>query len=163
MPIAVLFLFASGAVAIAVLHPHLRKPALVVVALFVALFASYFLLPASETERRATRISVEQIALSDVDLIIDSRFLKLVGRVTNQSTAYHLRSFEIEVTQFDCPAEDIPHEECAIVGQDVSTARVDIPGGQTRDFSALLDLRDSASIIGFPVWDYQITGSLATE
>lgn len=162
MPIVVIFLFVAGAIAVAVLYPHLRAIALAVISVFAAIFTAYFFFSDTESDRAVTRISVEELVLSDVELEHTARYSAITGRVLNASESYQLRTFDIEVTMFDCETETQDLSECATVAQDQTTSRIIVPAGQTRDFRAVLDLRSAAATRNIAKWDHKVTNVTAT-
>ncbi|WP_112323458.1 hypothetical protein [Oceanibium sediminis] len=163
MPIVVFFLILAGAIAVAILYPHLRILALGVVALFGSLAAYLFFGDYGTPANQGQRISVDELVLEDVTFVQDNRFDRLQGRVTNTSEAYRLRDFDVAVRLFDCPLPDAERSACNVVGEETGIARADVPAGQTRPFDAVLGLSQLPALKGVLVWDYEITSTRATE
>lgn len=162
MPIAALFIVIAGAVAVAILYPHLRILALAMLVLFGGVLGAYFLTGNGTVERQAALIPAEELVVSDVDLTAGVRFETLTGRVTNPSDSYRLRSFDVTVTLHDCPDALVPLETCATIAQDRGTARVDVPPGQTRAFRAVVGFAAVPPLQGVLRWDYRISATTAT-
>ena len=162
MPIAIIFLFVAGSLAVAILYPHLRVIAFAILLVFGAIFGVYILTNESEVDRAASRIPVEDLTLTDLELTYEPRFSAISGRVLNKSDQYRLRSFDIQVTLYDCDTAEQALESCAIIAEDSGPARMDVPPGQTRNFRGVLDLRTETVAKNVSRWDYQILNITAT-
>jgi len=163
MPFIAFFFVLAGAIAVFVIYPRLRVIAGTVMVLFSALLAYLWLGGAGEAVRDQTRIAATDLTLSDLELVEDARFLRFTGRVTNGAADAELRDFHVQITMRDCPAPQTPPADCAIIAQDTGIARVDVPAGQTRAFSAVINFVDMPEVIGVPVWDHSITAVRATD
>ena len=167
MPIVVIFLVVAGALVIAILYPHLRAIALGVVAFFAILFGIYFATLGPLGSGGGAAIAPDELTLSALSLDQDARSATLSGTVRNGSERYRLRSFELQVTIYDCPpdtpAEAAGPESCAIIGEDEGIARADVPPGQLRRFDAVLSFPAMPAPQGTPIWRERILSTRATE
>lgn len=163
MPFAAFFLVLAGALAIAVLYPHLRVLAIMVFVVFAAVFGFLLFDQTTEGDRLRARIPVELVAISDLELTEGARYTRISGRVANGHDVYQLRDFDIESTLYDCPAADTPRADCAVIAQDTAIARVDVPPGQTRTFEAALSFTSRPPPKGVEVWEHRVTGTRGTN
>lgn len=162
MPIAGFFVVLAGALAIAILYPHLRVMAIAVVVFMCALLGYLFFDMTTQTDRRVTLIDQSELRFDALDLRQDSRFSRLAGRVTNTSDTARLRDFSVTVHLMDCETPETPRPECATIAEDTGIARVDLPAGQTRAFEVVLSFRDTPDVTGVLVWDHTISDIHAT-
>lgn len=163
MPIAIFFFVFSGAIVIALLYPHLRVLAVAAALLCAVLLGVLFYDHASAPERQATALTPGDIALSDVALIAEPRYLKLAGWVENKSAVQRVRDFNLRTKLYDCPTEDAELSDCAVIGEQDGIARVDLPPSQTRTFEAVLGFTSSNTARGVLRWEYEVTSVRATD
>jgi hypothetical protein len=163
MPMALFFLTFGGAVAIALLYPHLRVIAIAVAALCAALLAYIVYDQTSEPQRDATRLTPQDIVLTDVTLEEGPRYLSLNGWIENTSGIYTVRSVNLRTRFYDCPTLETDITECPAIGEETGIARVNIPAGQTRPFKATLGFRDVATPRGVLRWDHEVSSVRATD
>lgn len=163
MPIAALLIIFAGSAAIAVLYPHLRLAAVLVMALVGALFASLLFTPGSETDSRTTRIPVSELILSDLDFTDDERLAKLSGKVTNGSDSFTLRGMTIGVDVLDCPNAEADKSDCTVIASDTGEVFANVPAGQARSFSLPLRFPNRPEIEGVLVWQHSLIQTDATR
>lgn len=108
-------------------------------------------------------IAASELTLDQLDLQRVGRGATLTGRVLNGSAAYRLRDMTIVLRLHDCPAADTPPATCPVLGEATATARPDAPAGQIRAFSALFAFPNLAPAAGTLRWDWEITGTRATD
>lgn len=102
-----------------------------VVAVLVAL--GLFLLGDPESDRRATIVPAEQIALSDTKTTSDRYGHQLSGMILNRS-ARRLGTVTLRVTYRDCPSP----QACVDVGSETQRVFLALPPGQATTFSVAL-------------------------
>lgn len=162
MPIILFFVVFGGAVAVAVLYPHLRAQAGIVLALLGGLLA-WVVVDQLLLDEPEPPVAREDLSLAEVVLTEGPRFVRVSGRVTNDADGARLREFTLAVTLRDCPSADAAPEACEVVAEDSGIARVDVPPGQTQAFEAILGFTERSEIRGVPSWDYRITAVRGTE
>ncbi len=162
MPVAVLIVALALYVYALVAAPRFRIPGAIAGALIVAGLGWYFFASSSWTERASQIVSVEDLALDRLELERTIRGATLRGRVENRAETAHLREMTITVRLFDCELEDTALDECATIGQSDAIARVDVPPGQLRGFSAHYIFPNLPALAGVLRWDYRITALRAT-
>ncbi|NNU81109.1 hypothetical protein HMH01_11750 [Halovulum dunhuangense] len=157
MPIAIFFLILAGALAVAVLYPHMRPAAAVIGAFAGALLGWVVTDRVLAPDPAASGIAVEKVALSDLVLSREPRLSRISGRVTNLDTDLRLADFTLRTTLYDCPEVESALEDCAVIGQDAGIARVDLPAGQTRAFHVVMRFADMPEPAGVLRWDHAVT------
>lgn len=162
MPVAVLIIALAAYVYAMVAAPRFRIPGAIGGALIAAGLTWYLIVSPSESERAAGLISVEDLTLDRLELEQTPRGATLRGRVENLTETAHLREMTITVRLFDCPLAETELDGCAIIGESSAIARVDVPPGQLRGFSAHYIFPDRPALIGVPRWDQRITALRAT-
>lgn len=163
MQIVVFFVALAAAIAVAVLYPRLRIPAGLMIALLLGLLVYAFVSLRGETDQRSSRIPVDELVLSDVQLVQETRFTRLSGRAQNLSERYTLLDFDVRVMLYDCPAEGAPHEDCAVIAEAQGIARVGLPPRQVRHFETVFRFSDVAEVEGTLDWGYEVTGIRAGD
>ena len=162
MPVAVLIVAIALYVYALVAAPRYRVPGAIAGVLVVAGLGWYFFASPSQTERAAALVSVEDLTLDQLDLERTIRGATLSGRVANGAETAHLREMTITVRLFDCELEDTALEDCATIGESAAIARVDVPPGQLRGFSAHYIFPNLPPLAGILRWDHRITALRAT-
>jgi len=162
MPVAVLIVVLAAYVYALVAAPRFRIPGAIGGALILAGLTWYLIVSPSEPERAANLISVEDLTLDRLELEQTVRGATLRGRVENLTETAHLREMTITVRLFDCALADDELDDCATIGESSAIARVDVPPGQLRGFSAHYIFPDRPAVIGVLRWDYRITALRAT-
>lgn len=136
MPVAALFAILAGALAIAILYPHLRLIAGVVILAFGGAVTFYLATSYGPWREEVPRISLEALSLSPLNLRAERGFYVLSGRITNTSD-HDLADFTLRLRLLDCPSETSPDDACAIIGEAEGIARVSVPPKQTRAFESV--------------------------
>ncbi len=162
MPVAVLIVVIALYVYALVAAPRYRVPGVIAGVLILAGLGWYFFASPSQTERAATLVTVEDLTLDQLDLERTIRGATLRGRVANGAGTAHLREMTITVRLFDCELEDTDLEDCATIGESAAIARVDVPPGQLRGFSAHYIFTNLPPLVGVLRWDHRITALRAT-
>jgi|GEM_PF-2770672 len=163
MPFAIFFLVFGGAIILAILYPHIRVLALATAALCAVLVGTIFVDRVAETDRRALRLTPQDITLSDVTLVPEARYFKLTGWAENKSALHRARDFILRSRLYDCPTDDAALTDCTTVGDETGIARVDLPPGQARPFSAVLGFTAEYEARGVLHWEHEITEVHATD
>ncbi|MEO1551659.1 MAG: hypothetical protein AAFR93_14715 [Pseudomonadota bacterium] len=163
MSIPAILVVLAGALALALLYPNLRVVALGIFAVMASLAGIALTSNSGAVAEQEGRIAPEQVIIGDTTLFDDGRVLSITGRVTNENDVFRLRSFDMRVQMLDCPAQDSPLEDCAILADKTALVRVDIPPEQTRDFSVPFSFTDRPRLKGLAVFDRSIVGTRATE
>jgi len=143
--------------------PQLRLAGGIVTAALLGGLSYYLLATDPEPRAEMRRIGIDEITLSDVDLDLGVRTSELSGRVVNGSENYDLTGVLLNVKLFDCPNSDSALSECYTIGEDSGEARVTVPPGQLRSFTASLLFIGLPEIIGEFRWTYDVTGIRALE
>ena len=162
MPVAVLIVVIAVYVYALVAAPRFRIPGAIGGVVVLAGLGWYLLASPSQTERAATLVSVEDLTLDGLELERTIRGATLSGRVANAAETSRLREMTITVRLFDCELEDTALEDCATIGESAAIARVDVPPGQLRGFSAHYIFPDLPPLAGVLRWDHRITALRAT-
>ncbi len=156
MPVALLFLVVAGAAAVAVLHPRYRIVAITALVLLAGVTSLYFLTLGDEAADADPLIPASAVSLNGVELTEERGYFRLSGRVTNGAAAGTLTRFTVDVVIYDCPEEESPTEECAIIAESEGLARVEVPPGQTRTFSSIHRFSDTPEPLGVRTWDHTV-------
>ena len=143
--------------------PHLRLAGGIVTAAVLGGLSYYLLATDPEPQAEMRRIDVVEATLSDVELELGVRISTLTGRVVNGSENFEMTGILLNVKLFDCPSSDSDLSECFTIGQDSGEARVTVPAGQLRSFTANLLFVGLPEIIGEFRWTYEVTGIRALE
>ncbi|MEM8658013.1 MAG: hypothetical protein AAGF22_07940, partial [Pseudomonadota bacterium] len=114
-------------------------------------------------ERQRAVIAIQEVKLSEVEIIESRRFTKLTGRVQNTSGIHRLREFALEATLYDCPDAEVALPSCEVIAQDTGLSRVDVPAGQTRAFEAVLGLTERLEPRGLTRWEFDIVSTRASD
>jgi hypothetical protein len=163
MPIAVLVLaLVAYAYALAVL-PAFRRPGIVIALIVAVGLGVYFARSGSEAARSATRISEDELTLSDLALDRTGRGATLSGRIANGSPRYRLRDLTLAVRLRDCPEPASAVETCPVIGEATAIDRPDVPPGQIRALRAHFVFSSVPPVAGTLRWDWRITAIRATE
>lgn len=163
MPIAILILaFAAYVYAVAAL-PRFRLPGLALGGLAAAGLTWYLLAVPGEREAARERISRDDLRLDLLAMEETPQGATLSGRVENRSATARLRELTLRVDLYDCPpaAEDVAG--CPVIAESEALARVDVPPGQLRGFSAAFVFPNRPPLTGVLRWSYEVTGTRATE
>lgn len=163
MQIAVIFLAVAGFFYILYTYPRLRLAGGLVMASAIAGLTFYLVVTDPEPQVELGRITTDEIILSDLILDLGVRTSSLTGRVVNGSAEYVLSGVSLDVRVYDCPADDTPLDQCFTIGEDDGYARVTVPPGQLRDFSAVFLFNNLPEITGVLRWDHTITALRAIE
>lgn len=89
--------------------------------------------------------------------------MELTGRVKNTSERFTLRQADLALTLYDCPVADAALDQCDIIGEDTAPARVLVPPGQVRTFTAVFGFADQAQARGVLVRRQTVVETRATE
>jgi len=143
--------------------PHLRLAGGIVAAALLGGLSYYLLATDPEPRAEMRRIDVVEVTLSDVDLEIGVRTSELSGRVVNGSENFNMTGVLLNVKLFDCPTADSSLSECYTIGEDSGEARVTVPPGQLRSFTASFLFVSLPEIIGEFRWTYEVIGIRALE
>ena len=162
MPVAVLIVVVALYVYALVAAPRFRIPGAIGGVVVLAGLAWYLAVSPSQTERAETLVTVEDLTLDQLELERTIRGATLRGRVENGADAARLREMTITVRLFDCELETTSLEECAIIGESDAIARVDVPPGQLRGFSAHYIFPNLPPLVGVLRWAHRITTLRAT-
>ncbi len=125
---------------------------------------AYYLLssnPVQQAELR--RIDVVDVTLSELEFDLGIRTSTLKGRVVNGSENFDLTGVLVDVILYDCPDETSDLADCYIIGQDGGEARVTVPPGQLRDFTANLLFIGLPELTGTFRWAHTVTALRALE
>lgn len=138
----------------ALVFPQFRKVLLIFAAIagigIVLLIANH----KQEQNASKSRISVQQIELSELKLISDyGTSYKLIGRVKNLSPQYTLTSFDMRITARDCHAQG----QCETVGDTTAHVYESVPTGQSRALDEHVYFSGMPGIKGRFEWNYAIT------
>lgn len=143
--------------------PNLRLAGGIVAAALLGGLSYYILATDPEPRAEMRRIDVVDVTLSDVELEIGIRTSELSGRVINGSENYDLTGVLLTVKLFDCPGADSDLSDCYTIGEDDGEARVTVPPGQLRDFTASLLFIGLPEVTGEFRWTHEVTGLRALE
>lgn len=163
MPIVVLALAVAAWLVAVVAAPRYRVwtlalGALVCLALGLSLWRSQPEAEAARTRVAPSELTIDQLALERI-----GRGAALRGRVLNGSPTYRLREMTLTVRLRDCPTEDAAPADCPVIGESTAVARPDAPPGQLRAFDALFVFANVPPVTGVLRWEWEITGTRATE
>lgn len=161
MPIAMLFFALLLAFAILWRFPEYRLGVAAGLLLVAGVFSAYFLLNEPAVKSQSVAIPADMLALRDITITPEPRFVTLQGQVHNRSTSADLLEFGLELNALDCPSELETISECIVIGSDDSTARGTVPAGQLRAFEATFMLRNLPQPDGVLRWHYRITDTRA--
>lgn len=163
MPLAVLAIALIAYLYAMVAAPRFRIPGAIGGALVAAGLGWYFFVSESEAERAARRVGTEDVALDLLKLERTPRGATLQGRVANGADAGVLREITIEMRLLDCPDEAVPLDDCVTIGDATGIARVDVPPGQLRGFSAPFVFAGLPPVVGVLRWEQSVIALRATE
>ncbi|MBD3626146.1 MAG: hypothetical protein HUJ24_12410 [Rhodobacteraceae bacterium] len=162
MHIAIFFAALAGALIAAITDRQLRPVALMFAVVMAALLAFVVWDELIRDQANPNEMTLDQLALTELAIEQDERFVRVSGRAENLSEGHRLREFRLLATLHDCPAAESAFTDCQVIAQDDGIARVDIPPGQVRAFSAVFSFRDVPELQGVPIWDYELTALRAT-
>ncbi len=163
MPLAVLAIALIAWLYAMVAAPRFRIPGAIGFALLAAGLGWYFYASESEAERAAARLAPEDVTLDLLEIDRTARGAVLRGRVANGGDAGVLREMTLEMRLFDCPDEDAALDDCVVIGDATGIARVAVPPGQARGFSASFIFPGLPPVVGVLRWDQTITALRATD
>ncbi len=163
MHIAIFFAALAGALIAAITDRQLRPVALMFAGVMAALLAYVIWDAMLRTPDGPPEMALEQLELTELAVEQDERFVRVSGRAANLSETFRLREFRLLATLHDCPAADSAFTDCEVIAQDDGIARVDVPAGQVRAFSAVFSFRNVPDLHGIPIWDYELTELRATD
>lgn len=163
MPFVILLIFVFGSALVAWFMPQLRVAAIGVLVLFGGLLGYLFFSTTSEPARQAELIPLNEVSLSKLNFSLEPSPTRLTGNILNGSDRYRLRNVEIRVTLHDCPDEDAALSDCLIIADDTGSVTVNIPSGQLRGFSMLLQFTDLPEVEGVVRWHYDVISTRATD
>jgi hypothetical protein len=163
MPIAILVLALVAYGYVMVAYPEYRTIGLAVGGAAAVGLGAYFWLTEPESARAGARIEPAELTLGNLALEPTPRGARLSGRVQNGSTEWRLREMTIELTLHDCPDDETPLAECAVVGDSSTLARPDAPPGQTRAFSAQYTFANIPEPAGVLRYEWTVTETRATQ
>lgn len=162
MQIAMIFFAAVLSGALLWRFPTYRAAGLAGLAVVITVFVTYFIVsePGSGQD---TAITPDELALSEVAIISDPRFITVSGNVQNMSQTASLLEFDLQLDARDCPTPDSPAADCIVIGSDSGVARIAVPPQQMRAFSAVFRLGTLPQISGTLRMDYSIIAARANR
>jgi hypothetical protein len=163
MPIVVLVLALVAYAYALVTVPAFRRPGIVAGLVAAGALAFYLARTPSETARSATRITADELVLSDLELARTGRGAALSGRVENRSPRYRLRDLTLAIRLRDCPDPAADPAGCPVIGEATAIARPEVPPGQIRALQAHFVFTTVPPVAGTLRWDWRITAIRATE
>ena len=106
-----------------------------------------------EQELEFERISLEQAQLMQMQVRpgLNSRSFVVGGRIQNLAEDYTILSIQLQATVKDCNLG-----ACEIVGQETTTFSLEVPSGQSRDFSVTIPFSVAPEIKREAAWEYDI-------
>ena len=163
MPIVVLVLALAAYAYALVTEPGFRRWGLIGGAAVGLGLAVYLWRTSPETASAAMRIAPGEIVLDQLEMSRSPRGAILAGRVRNASPEWRLREMTVTLRLHDCPETAAPPSTCPVIGEASAIARPDVPPGQIRAFSATFIFANLPEPAGTLGWDWEITGSRATD
>ena len=143
--------------------PELRLAGSIVAFVAIGGLVFYMVTVPPEPEIELNRISVDEVTLDELELELGPRVATLSGRAVNGSDTYTLIGIDLIVKVYDCPNDEVPLDECFIIGEDDGYARLSAPPRQLRQFTATLLFNNMPDIEGVLRWDYGVTDLRALE
>jgi hypothetical protein len=162
MPIAILVLVLVAYGYVMVAYPEYRTIGLAVGGAAAAALGAYLWFTDPETARAGARIEPAELTLDRLEIEPTPRGARLSGRVLNSSPEWRLREMTIELTLHDCPDDEIPLEDCAVIGESRALARPDAPPGQTRAFIARFTFANVPEAAGVLRYEWMVMDTRAT-
>ncbi len=148
-----LFLLLAILILTAVSFPKFRRVLGMTVVLLIGAIGVIIWQDTEERSLEFERISVNQAQLSQMRVRsgLNSRSFVVGGRIQNLATDYTILSVMLQATVKDCESGT-----CETVGQEQRTFPIEIPPGQSRDFSVTIPFSVAPQVQTDPVWDYEI-------
>lgn len=155
------WLFAIVVLILLVVSAGFRKAALALVVVCAIGGGIYYLFDRRQVELSKSRVSPDQVEISDGHIGLQYGSYHFTGRITNKSSQFAITELHISVTVNDC-AEPHAKQKCATIGDTVETIYIHIPPGQARDFDESLYFPGGQfSPKGELDWQYKISGTRA--
>ncbi|MEX0970138.1 MAG: hypothetical protein WD046_06820 [Paracoccaceae bacterium] len=161
MPIALIFLALALTVAVLWRFPEYRLGIAGALVVVVAVFGTYFSLSEPTEKTQISAIDPDNLALRDVEFLVEPRFVTMVGQVHNLADGAELLVMNLVLRALDCPLVDSPVVECIVIGDDDGTARVTVPPQQLRSFRAVFMLRNLPAVAGVLRYNYTLASTRA--
>ena len=138
---------------VAVYQPRFRRALGITLLVLTVLIGVIIWQDTKERDLEFERISVPQTQLSHMRVRpgLNSRSFVVAGRIQNFAKNYTILSARLQATVKDCEGE-----ACEIVGQENILVPVNIPPGQSRDFSVAIPFPGIPEVKGEAVWTYDI-------
>ncbi len=148
-----LFLLIVILILTAVSFPKFRRVLGLTVILLIGAIGVIIWQDTQERHLEFERISVNQAQLSQMKVRpgLNSRSFVVGGRIQNLATDYTILSVTLQATVKDCESDT-----CQTVGQEQRRFPIEIPPGQSRDFSVTIPFSVVPHVQTEPVWDYKI-------
>jgi 4-amino-4-deoxy-L-arabinose transferase-like glycosyltransferase len=163
MPVAILILALAAYIYAVAALPRFRLPGLALGALAAAGLTWYLLAVPGEREAARERIGPDELGLDLLALNDTPQGATLSGRVENRSPTARLREMTLRVDLYDCPPDAEAVTGCPVIAESEALARVDVPPGQLRGFSAAFVFPNRPPLTGVLRWSFEVTGTRATE
>ncbi len=148
-----LFVLLLVLIVVAVYFPKFRRTLGLILVVLIGAIGVIIWQDSRERELEFTRISGEQVKLSQMQSRpgLNARSFVVNGRVQNLAEDYNILSMVLQATVKDCQGGT-----CDIVGQEAVTFPVEVPAGQSRDFSVTMPFSVVPEIQGEPTWEYEV-------
>lgn len=153
MPRVGIFIVLIGIILVGVYYPKFRRVLGVVLVLMIGAIGVIIWQDTQEQGLEFERVSVKQTQLSIMQARpgLNARSFVVSGRIQNLAKDYTILSIMLQATLKDCD-----RGACEIVGQEHATIPLEVPSGQSRDFSATIPFSAVPVVRGEPGWEYNI-------
>ena len=148
-----LFLLLVILILAAVNFPKFRRTLGLTLVLLIGAIGIIIWQDTQERNLEFKRISMNQAQLSQMQVRpgLNSRSFVVGGRIQNLAADYTILSIMLQATVKDCESG-----ACEIVGQEQRTFPIEIPPGQSRDFSVTIPFSVAPHVQTDPVWEYEV-------
>ena len=151
----------APAVIVAILFiAGLRKAAVALLVVTIGAGTALYLHNRQLQQRAASRISHEEVALTDVAVrrTFDSSY-EVSGKIGNKSTAYRLDGITLHLSLRNCPESDAA--SCVPIGDTTVNVAVTVPPKESRRFIGSFYIPTEKRQEGALASDYRITAVVA--
>ena len=154
---------AAACVALIVLTYYSPKIGFAMLSFLAALLIGLYYFNLDKSEIREYQVSQDQVQLSNLNTELSYADNWIYsGRITN-SSSQTLTDVELKVKLYDCPATQSEiTDSCIVIGEVDEFLTLTVPPRQARDFSDNVYFKN-AMPQGKLMWDYEITGTRASE